>query len=143
MKASHGFTLIEVMIVVVIVAILVAIAIPNYADYLTRSRTAEPASVLSDARALMEQYFQDNRAYGDDEVCGATAAAPPNANFTYACTLGDTRQTYTWKATGTGPMAGFQYTINEVNARTSSIAAGAAWPARASVGCWITSRSGC
>jgi type IV pilus assembly protein PilE len=143
MNTNRGFTLIEVMVVVAIIAILAAIAIPNYNDYLTRSRTAEPASVLSDARVLMEQFFQDNRAYGTAGVCGASAAAPQNANFTYSCVLGNPPQSYVWTATGQGPMRGFVYTIDQLNARTSTIGGGAAWPARALVNCWITSRNGC
>ena len=38
---THGFTLIEVMITVAIIAILGAIALPNYIDYVTRTKLVE------------------------------------------------------------------------------------------------------
>src|SRR5258708_6947981 len=58
-----GFTLIEVMIVVAIVGVLAAIALPNYSDYVKRSKIIEATSVLSDLRVRYEQFFLDNRTY--------------------------------------------------------------------------------
>jgi prepilin-type N-terminal cleavage/methylation domain-containing protein len=57
-RKQQGFTLIELMIVVIIIAILAAIAIPSYADYVTRARVVEATHGLGDARNKMEQYFR-------------------------------------------------------------------------------------
>lgn len=144
-RAVRGFTLIELMIVVAIISILVAIAIPNYNDYVTRSKITEAVGTLSDLRVRMEQYFQDNRFYNadgsaGDATCGSVTQAA-TANFTFACATANSGQTYLWSATGTGSMTGFTYTVNQTNTRTTTIAAGAAWPAVAQ-NCWVTSKGG-
>jgi type IV pilus assembly protein PilE len=131
MKQQNGFTLIELMIVVAIIAILSSVALPAYQDYVTRSKLTEATSVLSDARIKMEQYFQDNLTY----VAGPCPAA--SANFTYACVLA--AQTYTITASGTGSVAGFGYSINQANVKsTTSLKTGWGTPGA----CWITNKGG-
>ena len=53
-----GFTLIEVMITVAVIAILAAVALPNYVEYVTRSRLVEAKTNLSDMRTRLEQYYK-------------------------------------------------------------------------------------
>lgn len=145
MKTSQGFTLIEVMIVVAIIGIIAAIGIPQYTDYVTRSRIPEAVSTLANARVRLEQFFQDNRNYNGDGLaatvtCGVAFTA--TTYFTYACVSANSGQSYVVTATGRGAMAGFSYTVDQANTRGSAIAASSAWPAAAAA-CWITTRSGC
>lgn len=126
MNLHRGFTLIELMIVVAVIAILASVAFPAYTDYVIRGKLTEATSGLSDGRVKMEQYFPDNRTY----VGGPCPAA--TQNFSFTCTnLSAT--TYTITATGiTANVAGFSYTINESNLKTSTTL----WGNGAT--CWIT-----
>lgn len=63
MKKVSGFTLIELMIVVVVIGILAAIAIPNYQDYLKKSRRADATGTLTSLSAAMERYYTQHNSY--------------------------------------------------------------------------------
>jgi type IV pilus assembly protein PilE len=62
-KASHGFTLVEVMIVVAIVAILGAISIPVYNNYVETAQGAAARANVESLRLALENHFLDNRTY--------------------------------------------------------------------------------
>ena len=149
-RQQTGFSLIEVMIVVAIVAILSAIAIPSYRDYVTRGRLVEATGGLADARNKMEQFFQDNRTYPTGCVIQPAAPAATEIqvqalqSFALACgTLSAT--TYTVTATGIGPMAGFTYTIDQQNTKTSAFSGSGAsknWTAASPNTCWVIRKGG-
>lgn len=150
MKQQQGFSLIELMVTIVIVSILASIAIPSYRDYVTRSRIPEATATMGDVRVRMEQFFQDNQSYpvGGCAVSPAAPTAtqigvPAGDSFNFSCVA--TATTYTVTATGKGSMAGFLYTLNQFNARTSAVSgvpATQGWSAHSPNNCWVTKKGG-
>lgn len=144
-KAHNGFSLVELMIVLAIIGILAGIAVPSYNDYVRRGQLLEATNVLSDWRIKLEQFYQDNRAYG---IAGTTCGVSnPSAGivryFTYTCATaavgGTAAQTYTITATGTGSVAGYDYTINAANQRATTKFANVA----STKTCWLIKGSEC
>jgi type IV pilus assembly protein PilE len=131
---QKGFTLIEIMVVVAIVGILASIAIPSYTDYVKKGKAAEATANLADLHVKMEQYYQDNRTY----LGGNCAPANGAKYFDYTCSVGPTASAYTLQAAGKAgeSMGGFNYTVDQNNAKTSS------YDGSATVNCWISSKSG-
>jgi type IV pilus assembly protein PilE len=134
MQEQKGFTLVELLITVVIVGMLASIAYPSYTEYVTRGRIPEATAGLANWRAKMTQFYLDTRAY--DGSNGGTQPAIPTAQyFDFSLTL-MSPTTYKLVATGKGVMAGFNYTIDQANGRTSNT------PWGNSTTCWVTKRGG-
>ena len=150
-RISDGFTLIEVMIAVAIIGILAAVALPSYSDYVLRGKLVDAPTLLAAGRADMERFYQDNRTYANlspSPGFGATVEAPPCAttaatrqgDFTLTCTVGGIPfgSTYTLTATGSNTTASFAYTVNQFNARTTTISSGpAGWATPSPNTCWL------
>ncbi len=113
-KRHAGFTLLEIMISILVVAILAAIAVPSYGDHVTRGRLQAGVALLKANRERLEQNYSDNRSYAlADGSCALVAYTDPDSGFAYACVVSNAGQRYVITATGTGPVAGFRYSIDE------------------------------
>ena len=137
MKKQSGFTLVEVLVVVAVVGILAAIAVPAYGDYVRRAKVPDATATLANKRVQMEQWFQDNRDYTGGPPC--TADTTSSQNFNFSCT-GVTATTYTLQAVGKASMAGFTFTVNQANAKTSTVTGVSGWSG--STTCWVTKKGG-
>lgn len=116
------------MIVLAIAAILLSIAVPAYREHTRRAAVAEALEALASGRVAAEQFFLDNRTYNDG--AGNAAPCPGNTSrFAIACVFN--AADYTITATGSGPVQGFVYDIDETNARTTA----GPWGAHA---CWVS-----
>ncbi len=60
---KKGFTLIELMIVVAIIGILAAIAIPKFAELITKSKESSAKGTLGAVRSAITIYYSDTEGY--------------------------------------------------------------------------------
>jgi type IV pilus assembly protein PilE len=144
-RQRRGFTLIELMIAIVVVGILTAIALPQYNEFVRRSRITEALNGMNDYRTRMEQFFQDNRRYNNGGACGAPL--PPTDAFAITCNLTGAapNQGYTLTATGQAGkgMNNFTYTLT-VNPATGAVTRSSSGPTgwTSSGTCWVIRKNG-
>jgi prepilin-type N-terminal cleavage/methylation domain-containing protein len=94
MKKSHGFTLIELMIVVAIIGILSAIAIPKFADLIRKSNEGSTKGNLGAIRSAisiyygeLEGWFPVPTAAGDQTVAGSLGSLLTMENGKYLANM--------------------------------------------------------
>ena len=86
MKASKGFTLIELMIVVLLIAVLAGIALAGYQKQIRKSRRAEAKQALSDISLRQEKYRSNNATFATCDALMAlngSTCAGFNTTLTY------------------------------------------------------------
>lgn len=154
-KNSQGFSLVELLVTVALIGILSAIALPAYNDYVVKGKLAEAYSNLTTLQTKMEQYYQDNRKYGNSAAtlaacpttanaaaqtnCGIPCPATPNVKyFTFSCVLTSTDQGFTYTAASAD--LGFTFTVTETGAKRTT-AVGTGWSGSGN-NCWVRSKDG-
>lgn len=139
-----GFTLIELMIVVLIIGILASIAVPQYNEFVRRSRIVDATSAMNDYRTRMEQFYQDNRSYANAGACGVDPGTTGSGAFTLAC-INPTNTGYQLDAEGDAAkgMGGFKYRLTVAAGGTTRTTEDvpATWLPKA-VGCWQVRKGG-
>src|SRR5690349_10419432 len=135
---NSGFTLIELMVTVAIVAILAAVALPSYTDYVIRGRIPDATSGLASRQLQIEQFFQDNRTYVAAPGCNSDTTA--SRYFDFSCT-GQSATAFTLQAVGKSNMAGFTFTVNQANGKTTG-AVPSGWTVPSPNNCWVTKKGG-
>lgn len=128
---SHGFTLIEIMIVVALIAILAAIAMPAYNNYVNRGKLKTAQADLVALSLNIENEYQRKLTYptgtkDETAVKGAYQGWSPavDDDFTYSAATRPGDVGYVVKATGiSGGVKDCVLTLDDQGVRQSATCA--------------------
>lgn len=77
-NTSHGFTLIEMMVVVAIVGILASVAYPSYMNQVRKSRRSDAVVAMSGVQQAQERWRANNATYASNaQMTALTTDTPP------------------------------------------------------------------
>jgi type IV pilus assembly protein PilE len=130
-RATKGFTLIEVLVVVIVIAVLAAVALPSYQSSIRKARRTDARGALTTVGQMLERYNTQNNTYvGATLGTGAGALYPAvSENGHYTISLSNvTTNTFTATATPAGGQAADScgtYTVNQAAVRAPT-----------ALGCW-------
>ena len=107
---SKAFTLIELLVVVAIIGILAAIAVPQYSDYVTRSRRADGQTTLLQVAQALERCYTQFSAYNNTSCAvvgtdGVSQASPEGYYVIAAAGSALSASAFTLTATPQGAQA--------------------------------------
>jgi len=100
---TTGFTLIEIMIAVVIIGVLAAIALPQYQNYVIKTKRTEAQGLLIELASFMEREFTETGIY-TNAVLPFTQSPKEGGNPSYniAFSTAAAATVFTLTATPTG-----------------------------------------
>ncbi|WP_319004742.1 type IV pilin protein [Microbulbifer variabilis] len=81
LNKSHGFTLIELMIVVAVIGIISAIAYPSYMESVRKSNRSEAKAILNDVAQRLQRCFTAYSSYDDYTNCSVAADLQNNKSI--------------------------------------------------------------
>lgn len=109
-RPQRGITLLELLIVVAVTGILAAIAMPNYSQYVQRSRRAEAQAVMMEVQQFMQRVYAAQNSYLPNgqapDLPDSLEQSPANGQAAYNIALNAVTATaYEIEAVPTGSMA--------------------------------------
>lgn len=120
-RRRGGFTLIELMIVVAIIAIIAAIALPQYRNYVLRSKVRVAQSDLLSLSANVENFRQRTLAYPSSQAQAERGWSPASKSADFTFSYSTQSGNYTVSATagdGLAKAKGCLVSIDGSNNRT-------------------------